>query len=508
MKIFAVQRLFPGELVDRSKINSQLRAGAPTTQCGVDGPKLWNHGLLTTLVVGCGIVYNYGRLLPRIFLWALCIAPVAYPQNIGLAVNGACVAGSCAPQPLQIGSTVTMPVATTLTLASGDIYSFTGTITTGNPNAGGLSLLDSIQVIYLGNGGKSSQGGKITMDLYAAYQTAMASGDFEAVTYGSFSPSVGVGGLAQLCVASSCGSAASSQGSFYLAVPFSKSSAAGEFLWDITLSVSFAAGLPVGSYVFFSFPSPPPPFIRQTRGAIGAGAFGGFSSIAPGSWIEVYGADLAIGTRSWGAIDFNGTNAPTSLGGTSVTIGGQAAFIEYVSPTQVNAQVPSGVSLGFQDLVVNTASGSSTAYKVNVTATQPGLLAPASFLINGTQYVLAVSAQDAYYILPPGSLAGASSNRAKPGDTIILYGSGFGPVTPNIPAGQVAGQANSLAGNLNISFGGAAAIVVYAGLSPGSVGLYQFNVVVPNIPANDRTPVTFSLAGTPSTQTLYLAVGN
>jgi uncharacterized protein (TIGR03437 family) len=401
-----------------------------------------------------------------------------------------------------------MPVATTLTLASGDNYSITGTITTGNPNAGALSLLDSIQVIYLGNKGGPSQGDKITMDLYAAYQTAMASGDFEAVTYGSFGPTVGVGGLAQLCVASSCGSAASSQGTFYLAVPFSKSSAAGEFFWDITLAVNFAAGLPVGSYVFFSFPSPPVPFVRQTRGAISAGAFGGFSSMAPGSWIEIYGADLGVGTRTWGAIDFNGANAPTSLGGTSVTIGGQSAFVDYVSPTQVNAQLPSGVGPGFQDLVVSTASGSSAAYPVNVTATQPGLLAPASFLINGTQYVLTVSAQDTYYILPPGSLAGVSSNRAKPGDTVILYGSGFGPVTPNIPAGQVAGLANSLAENLSISFGGAVATVVYAGLSPGSVGLYQFNVVVPNIPASDRTPVTFSLAGTPSTQTLYLAVGN
>jgi uncharacterized protein (TIGR03437 family) len=401
-----------------------------------------------------------------------------------------------------------MPVTTTLTLASGDNYSITGTITTGNPNAGSLSLLDSIQIIYLGNKVGSPQGSKITLDLYAAYQTALASGDFGAATYGAFGPTVGLGSVAQLCVASSCGSASSSQGTFSLAVPFSKSSAAGEFLWDITLSVNFAAGLPVGSYVLFSFPFPPAPFIRQARGAISAGAFGGFSSMAPGSWIEIYGADLAVGTRTWGALDFDLTNAPTSLGGTGVTIGGQAAFIDYVSPTQVNAQVPSGVGLGFQNLAVSTASGMSAAYTVNVTATQPGLLAPASFLINGTQYVLAVSAQDTYYILPPGSLSGVPTNHAKPGDTVILYGSGFGPVTPNIAAGQVVGQPNSLLENFSISFGGAVATVVYAGLSPGSVGLYQFNVVVPTLPPSDRTPVSFNLGGTLSTQIMYIAVGN
>jgi uncharacterized protein (TIGR03437 family) len=50
--------------------------------------------------------------------------------------------------------------------------------------------------------------------------------------------------------------------------------------------------------------------------------------------------------------------------------------------------------------------------------------------------------------------------------------------------------------------------VKYAGLTPGSVGLYQFNVVVPNVAANDLTPVTFKLGGVAGTQTLYTAIGN
>jgi uncharacterized protein (TIGR03437 family) len=448
-------------------------------------------------------------VLPRVFclICAALTVPVGYSQYIGLGVNGACAGGSCPAQPLAAGATVTMPIATTLNLANGDTYTITGTITTGNPS-GGPSLVDSIQVIYAGNSkGGVALGDKITLDLYAAYQTTIATGDFEATTSGTFGPGVPLGSLAQLCIASSCSAAANSPGSFSLTAPFSLAASAGGFYWDITLSVAFGAGLPVGSYVLFSNPAMPVPFIRQNRGAITAAAYGGFSSFAPGSWIEIYGANLAVGTRTWGALDFNGSNAPTTLGGTSVMIGDQASFIDYVSPTQINAQVPSGLSLGAQNLSVTTASGSSAFYPIRLSATQPGLLAPASFLIGGTQYVLAVSAQG-IYILPPGSLLTVPTSRARPGDTIVLFGTGFGPVTPIIQPGQVAGQTNALATNFNILIGGTVATTTYAGLAPGSVGLYQFNVVVPNVPSNDRVPVAFNLGGTPGTQSLYIAIGN
>ncbi|MGH9664972.1 MAG: hypothetical protein ACRD9L_11160 [Bryobacteraceae bacterium] len=46
----------------------------------------------------------------------------------------------------------------------------------------------------------------------------------------------------------------------------------------------------------------------------------------------------------------------------------------------------------------------------------------------------------------------------------------------------------------------------YAGLAPSAIGLYQFNVVVPSVPANDAVPLTFTLGGVSGTQTLYTAV--
>ncbi|HLK62561.1 MAG TPA: IPT/TIG domain-containing protein [Bryobacteraceae bacterium] len=243
-------------------------------------------------------------------------------------------------------------------------------------------------------------------------------------------------------------------------------------------------------------------------GVVSASAFGQFKSIAPGSWIEIYGSNLAVDSRSWGGGDFNGVNAPTSLDGTKVTIGGQPAYVDYISPTQVNAQVPFSVGTGSQPVVVTNGNVASAAFTINVNAEEPGLLAPSSFAVNGTQFVAALFTDGVTYVLPPGSIAGLPSRRAQPGDTITLYGIGFGPVTPNIPAGQVVQQSNVLSVPLHVFFGTTEAVVSYDGLAPSAVGLYQINVVVPNVASSDAVPLTFSLGGVSGTQILYTAVQN
>jgi uncharacterized protein (TIGR03437 family) len=250
------------------------------------------------------------------------------------------------------------------------------------------------------------------------------------------------------------------------------------------------------------------------NGVITASAFGGAGAVAPGSWIEIYGSALALDTREWrtssssaGPSDFTGVNAPTELDGTSVTIGGQSAFVEYISPGQVNVQVPFTVAPGSQPLVVHTPSGATSSYTVTVNAIQPGLVAPPSFLIGGKQYVVATFTDGVTYVLPPNSIPGVTSRAANPGETIVMYGVGFGPVTPSIAAGQIVQQDNSLTAPVTFSFGGtAAAAPSYDGLSPGYVGLYQFNVVVPAVAANNLVPLTYSVGGVNSTQTLYIAV--
>ena len=95
--------------------------------------------------------------------------------------------------------------------------------------------------------------------------------------------------------------------------------------------------------------------------------------------------------------------APVKLNGTSVTIGGKAAFVEYVSSGQVVAQVPSDVGLGAQPVIVTTGAGSSVAQTVNVTLAQPGLLAPGAFSIGGKRYLGAVFSDGFTFALPPGA---------------------------------------------------------------------------------------------------------
>lgn len=242
---------------------------------------------------------------------------------------------------------------------------------------------------------------------------------------------------------------------------------------------------------------------------ITASSYGGFAALAPGTWMEIYGTDLAnVSSQIWSGADFNGNSAPTALGATTVTIGGQLAFIDFVSPLQVNAQVPSNVAAGPQTVIVNTPGGASASFTVTVNVTQPGLLAPAVFKLPAGQYIGALSADEKTFVLPPNAIAGVSSARAKPGDVIVLYGVGFGPVTPDIPAGQIVTQANQLSGNLQVSFAGVPARVDYAGLIGGFLGLYQFNVVVPNVAASDTVPLTFSLNGTANPQTLIVAISN
>jgi len=254
--------------------------------------------------------------------------------------------------------------------------------------------------------------------------------------------------------------------------------------------------------------APPPPKPAITSGGIvSASNFGQLKAVSPGSWIEIYGSNLATDARSWSGSDFNGVNAPTSLDGTSVTIGGQAAFVYFISAGQVDAQVPSNVGTGPQQVTVTTAGGTSTSVEVTVNNVEPGLLAPASFDLGGVQYATALFA-DGSYVLPVGAIAGITSRPAKPGDTIVLYGIGFGTVNPNIAAGQIEKQLNTLADKFEISIGGVPATVSYDGLAPDYVGLYQFNIVVPNGVGSGALPLTFSLNGVRGTQTFAIAVGS
>ena len=251
-----------------------------------------------------------------------------------------------------------------------------------------------------------------------------------------------------------------------------------------------------------AFPTAPP----TVSSVNSASEFGAAPSVAPGSWIEVHGANLAVTTRFWTHSEFNGNQAPISLDSTSVTIGGQHAFVYAISSGQVNVQVPSNVTAGPQSLTVSTPAGTSAPITVTVKATQPGLYAPAVLQVGGKQYTAQYNDATHTFIMPAGAVSGINSQPAHAGDLIVLYGVGFGPVSPNVDAGQTVQQLNALTVPVQFSVGGAPATLIYAGLAPQAIGLYQFNLVVPNVAPGSVVPITFSQGGVAGTQTLYIAV--
>ena len=186
-------------------------------------------------------------------------------------------------------------------------------------------------------------------------------------------------------------------------------------------------------------------------------------------------------------------------------MGGTPAYIDYASPTQVNAQVSSATTIGTQQVVVSTAAGQSANYSINLVNTEPGLFAPNFFSVGGKQYVGAQH-QDGTWVMPVGAVAGYTSSPAKVGETITLYGVGFGPVNTGQQSGQIITGLNSITTPLNVFFGSAQANLSYEGLAPQYVGLYQFNVTVPSVASSNLVPLTFILGSANSPQTLYTAV--
>ncbi len=147
----------------------------------------------------------------------------------------------------------------------------------------------------------------------------------------------------------------------------------------VRLDVNFVSSDSLADDIGFILSAPGAPPVLTPGGVVSASAFGGFSSIAPGSWIEIYGDNLFSGAaQQWALAQFNNGVAPTNLGGLTVSIGGAPAYIDYVSAGQVDALVPSTAPMGASYVTLTNANGTSDNYPIYVNATQPGILAPAT----------------------------------------------------------------------------------------------------------------------------------
>jgi len=275
----------------------------------------------------------------------------------------------------------------------------------------------------------------------------------------------------------------------------------------VHIALTFPGDDSMADDIAFALAAPSGPPVITPGGIISAGAFGAFPSIAPGSWIEIYGTNLTSSAPLGWSTFTNGVG-PTMLGDVTVSIGGKGAFIDYISPGQVNALVSSDAPTGPVEISLTNANGTSDGFPIYVNPMQPGLLAPPSFTVNGKQYLGALFSDGQTFALPQNAISGVASRPALVGDTLIIYGVGFGPVTGGFTAGTIVTAQNSLTTPLQIMFGSTPVTPSYAGLAPSFTGLYQFNVVVPMVGANSALPITFSLGGVKGTQTLYIAVGN
>jgi uncharacterized protein (TIGR03437 family) len=198
------------------------------------------------------------------------------------------------------------------------------------------------------------------------------------------------------------------------------------------------------------------------------------TTIAPGEWVSIYGLNLAGASANWTG------NFPTSLGGTSVTIDGKQAYLWYVSPTQINLQVPDDATTGPVSVVVTSVNGTASA---TVTL---GQFAPSFNLLDAKHVagiILRSNGSGAYgggaydIIGPTGSALGYATVAAKAGDTVELFGVGFGPTNPHVPAGATFAASAPTTNAVSLRINNVSVTPSFAGLS--GAGLYQINFTVP-----------------------------
>lgn len=219
-----------------------------------------------------------------------------------------------------------------------------------------------------------------------------------------------------------------------------------------------------------------------------------------GSWITIFGDNLAKSTRTWdGAI--SGTTLPTELDGVAVLIGGKPAAVFFISPGQLNVQVPDGLTLGPVDVQVILDGVASSVFSTELSEVAPGFFL---FDPESRKYLAAVHL-DGVFVGKEGLFGGAVPTRpVSPGERVLLFGTGFGLTEPATPTGVIPGVA-ALAAPVSITIGGVEATVEFAGIV--GAGLYQFNVIIPDGLASGDAEVLAQIGGRSSPMGAFVTVG-
>lgn len=206
--------------------------------------------------------------------------------------------------------------------------------------------------------------------------------------------------------------------------------------------------------------------------------------VTPGGLVSIFGGGFCDVPVSATIVPL-----PLTLDGVSVSFNGIPAPLLYVSPTQLNVQAPwetqgSGAANSTVHVVVNGPNG--------IAETDVQLLpaSPSIFRMSGGNAAVAVNA-DGSLVAPQVSAYGGSAHPARVGDTISLFGTGFGAVTPAGVTGANSLDAQRTANAIpQVTVGGVHAAVQFAGLSPQFVGVDQLNIVIPDgVASGDSVPL-------------------
>jgi uncharacterized protein (TIGR03437 family) len=223
------------------------------------------------------------------------------------------------------------------------------------------------------------------------------------------------------------------------------------------------------------------------------------SGIVPGSLATIYGANLSPVTDSWEKYIVDG-KYPTTFDGVSVTIGGKPAYLSYISSLQINLIVPE-VGSGPQDVVVKNTIGASTPLAATVSTTGP------AFLLWPKNQAVATSVNYAL-LAESGTFPGATTAPAKPGDVVVLWGTGFGPTDPADPIGEETPTKGTYSTTTlpTVTLNDVPVKVYGAALAGGEGGIYQVAIQVPSSMPDGNWDVQASIGGVKSPSGVVLAV--
>jgi uncharacterized protein (TIGR03437 family) len=239
-------------------------------------------------------------------------------------------------------------------------------------------------------------------------------------------------------------------------------------------------------FVMVYSPATPPtgPVVSLVANAEGEGL-----TIAPNTWVEIKGSNLAPSGDShiWQSSDFTGGKMPASLDGVSTTVNGVSAYVYYISPTQINILTPPDALPAYPQIVVTNNGVAGAPFAAL------GQTLALSFFVFGDDRNVAAIHLDGSLVGPVSlSVPGYAFTPAQPGETISVYANGFGATTAPVASGSVT-QGGVLSPLPTITIGGKNAVVQYAGLI--SPGLFQFNIVVPGSLAAGQQPIVATYSG-------------